>query len=163
MHSKKPTVQNGTDESVPYDIATVQKTENVRRGRTNGGGEERLAVWGICGNFLINFVDFPKNMSIILTCMDTQKNSLAADSDVLDALRLQKVVVGAKQLRKALTRGSAQRVYLASNADPALTEPLEALCQHYGVEYYWVRSMEDLGRACGIEVGAATATVVGNN
>lgn len=99
-------------------------------------------------------------MSIILSCMDTQKSRLAADSNVLDALQLQRVVVGAKQLRKALTRGSARRVYLATNADPALTEPLAALCQHHGVECFWVRSMEDLGRACGIDVGAATATVV---
>jgi large subunit ribosomal protein L7A len=93
--------------------------------------------------------------------MDTQKYGLTEDSTVLKDLMNQRVVVGAKQLRKALSRGDARRVYLASNADPALTEPLEALCQHYGVAYTWVKSMEDLGRACGIEVGAATATVVG--
>ena len=92
--------------------------------------------------------------------MDTQKSSLTADSNALKALHLQKVVVGAKQLRKALNKGTARQVYLARNADPALTESLEALCQHYGVAYAWVRSMADLGRACGIEVGAATATVV---
>ena len=93
--------------------------------------------------------------------MDTQKNRLAVDSGIIHELQTQNVIVGAKQLRKALTKGSARRVYLAGNADPALTEPLEALCQHHGVEYIWVRSMEDLGRACGIDVGAATAAVVG--
>lgn len=71
-----------------------------------------------------------------------------------------RVVVGAKQLRKALGKGVARRVYLAENADPAITEPLAALCEENSVEYAWVRSMAELGNACGIEVGAATAAVV---
>ena len=71
-----------------------------------------------------------------------------------------KMVVGAKQLRKALQNGRASRVYLAKNADPAITEPLAALCQQYGVPCAWVPSMLDLGKYCGIEVGAAAAAVV---
>jgi len=71
-----------------------------------------------------------------------------------------KMVVGAKQLKKAVLGGRANRVYLAKNADPAITEPIEALCQRNNVEYAWVRSMLDLGHACGIEVGAAAAAVV---
>lgn len=69
-------------------------------------------------------------------------------------------VVGAKQIRKALNAGKAQKVFLAKNADPAITEPLAAVCQSNHVEYAWVRSMTDLGHACGIEVGAAAAAVV---
>ena len=72
----------------------------------------------------------------------------------------QQIVVGAKQLRKALAKGSARLVYLARNADPAITEPLADLCQQNSIEFAWVRSMTDLGHACGIEVGAATAAVV---
>lgn len=78
----------------------------------------------------------------------------------LTALGSSKCVVGAKQIRKALSAGTARQVYLAENADPVITEPLAALCQHNCVEYAWVRSMIDLGRACGIEVGAAAAAVV---
>ena len=68
-----------------------------------------------------------------------------------------KMVVGAKQIRKGLTAGRFSQVYLARNADPAITEPLEALCRQHNVKYTWVKSMLDLGRACGIEVGAAAA------
>ena len=93
--------------------------------------------------------------------MDMQRNHLPADSSLLSGLSGSQVLVGAKQLRKALSRGSASRVYLAENADPALTEPLAALCRENSVEVIWVRSMAELGKACGIEVGAATATVVG--
>lgn len=71
-----------------------------------------------------------------------------------------KVIVGAKQIRKGLNAGRVFQVYLAQNADPAITEPLVALCQKNQVEYAWVRSMTDLGRACGIEVGAAAAAIV---
>ena len=71
-----------------------------------------------------------------------------------------KMIVGAKQLRKALNSRRAKRVYLAENADPVITEPLAALCEQLHVEYIWVPSMADLGKACGIEVGAAAAAAV---
>ena len=71
-----------------------------------------------------------------------------------------KVAVGAKQIRKALLSGNARRVYLACNADPAITEPLAALCRQNGVSFAWIKSMKDLGEAAGIEVGAAAAAAI---
>ena len=71
-----------------------------------------------------------------------------------------KVVAGAKQLRKALNSGMVFRVYLARNADPAITEPLEVLCKQHNVQYTWAKSMTELGTACGIEVGAAAAAAL---
>lgn len=78
----------------------------------------------------------------------------------LPDLSVKKTVVGAKQLRKALENGRAKAVYLAKNADPAITGPIEALCERQNIRPNWVRSMQELGRACGIEVGAAAAAVV---
>ncbi|MBQ4600505.1 MAG: ribosomal L7Ae/L30e/S12e/Gadd45 family protein [Oscillospiraceae bacterium] len=92
--------------------------------------------------------------------MDTQNYAKNAESAILAGLPRQKIVVGAKQLRKALDSGRVRQVYLARNADPAITEPIEALCRQSRVEYFWIRSMQDLGKACGIEVGAAAAAVV---
>ena len=89
--------------------------------------------------------------------MDTQKGNTPAGGEVLARFTGKKVVVGAKQLRKALLSGSAQLVCLARSADPAITEPIEALCQQKNVEYAWVPSMTDLGSACGIDLGAAAA------
>lgn len=71
-----------------------------------------------------------------------------------------KVIVGAKQLRKALNKGLCRYVFLAENADPAITEPIAALCGQVDVPYAWIASMADLGRACGIEVGAAAAAAI---
>ena len=92
--------------------------------------------------------------------MEIHNDKTMAFSEVQAQIGCHKVVVGAKQLRKALHSNGVFRVYLAENADPAITEPLVALCEQNSVDFAWVRSMTDLGRACGIEVGAAAAAAV---
>ena len=92
--------------------------------------------------------------------MDTKKDCKIPECGDLAVLKKFKTVVGLKQLRKALENRKAKFVFLAENADPALTEPIAALCQQNRVSYTWVDSMSDLGRACGIEVGAAAAAAV---
>lgn len=92
--------------------------------------------------------------------MDTQNYVKNADRSRLPNPARQRIVVGAKQLRKALNAGFARQVYLAKNADPAITEPIEAMCRLGNVECVWVSSMSELGKACGIEVGAAAAAAV---
>ncbi len=92
--------------------------------------------------------------------MDTKKDCKIPDCGTLAEMAGKRVIVGAKQLRKALNNGNVSRVYLAENADPAITEPLVALCQSNQVSYVWIRTMQDLGRACGIEVGAAAAAAL---
>ena len=71
-----------------------------------------------------------------------------------------RMIVGTKQLKKALARGCVKVVFLAENADPAVTEPLEELCRQQNIQITWVRSMSELGQRCGIEVGAAAAAVI---
>lgn len=66
-------------------------------------------------------------------------------------------VVGVKQVRRALNAGRAKRLYLAQDADPQLTRPLAEKAQDQGVEAVWLGSMKELGRGCGIAVGAAVA------
>ena len=89
--------------------------------------------------------------------MHNLKSTVGSD---LPELSRYKLVVGAKQLRKALQQGRAIRVFLAENADPSITEPIEAMCQNYHIDCAWVPNMLDLGKACGIEVGAAAAAAV---
>ena len=75
-------------------------------------------------------------------------------------LSQRKVVAGSKQLRKALEKGCVECVFLAENADPAITGPIETLCGKLHIQITWVRTMAELGRQCGIEVGAAAAAVL---
>ena len=92
--------------------------------------------------------------------MDMKKPMKALSLGPVPDLSNQTVVVGAKQLKKAVQHGKARYVFLAQNADPGLTEPLATLCADNHIPITWVASMADLGRACGIEVGAAAAAVL---
>lgn len=92
--------------------------------------------------------------------MDTRNYVTSTDLAQLAKLPRQRIVVGAKQLRKALAAETAQQVFLAGNADPNMTEPLEALCRDKQVPCVWISDMTQLGRACGIAVGAAAAAVI---
>ena len=87
--------------------------------------------------------------------MDMKWNRKIPKYGNLPDLNTGNVVVGAKQLKKAV-----RFVYLAENADPAVTEPLETLCADNQIQITWVPTMAELGRAYGIEVGAAAAAVL---
>ena len=92
--------------------------------------------------------------------MDKKKECMIPKCGDLSDLKKNKVVVGAKQLRKALEKGTAKFVCLAENADPSITEPLEETCKNLNIPCRWVSTMAELGAACGIEVGAAAAAAV---
>ena len=92
--------------------------------------------------------------------MDMKKDCKIPKYGKLTNLENQKMVVGTKQLKKAVKAGRAKYVFLAENADPAVTDPLAELCAANHIQITWVPSMAELGRVCGIEVGAAAAAVV---
>ncbi len=92
--------------------------------------------------------------------MDTKKDCKIPKCGDAAAQWGGKVVVGIKQLRKALNAGAARHVFLAEDADPAITQPVAELCGEQNIQTTWVPTMAELGRDCGIEVGAAAAAVV---
>lgn len=79
---------------------------------------------------------------------------------MLQELKTAPKVTGAKQVGRALKAERVQRVYLAEDADPRITMPLEAMCQNGGIPVEPVATMADLGNACGISVGSAVAAVL---
>ena len=106
------------------------------------------------------FVDILKKVFIIHFCMDTKKVCMIPECGNLAKITDFKMVVGAKQLRKALEKGVTKFVCLAKNADPAITEPIASKCLALDVPVTWVSTMQELGCACGIDVGAAAAAAV---
>lgn len=68
--------------------------------------------------------------------------------------------VGLKQTQRALEKGAVRKVYLAADADAHVLRPVEETCHKLNVEIIRVDSMAELGRACGIEVGAAVVGVL---
>ncbi len=78
----------------------------------------------------------------------------------LEELKNNKKIIGTKQVKKALTRGVVKKVYIASDAEPHIIEPTKKLCQQQQVEIEMVDNMENLGKACGIDVGSATVALL---
>ena len=63
----------------------------------------------------------------------------------MEALAAKEKVVGLKQVRRAVASGKVRKVYLACDADPRLTEPVEALCQAAGIAVVTDYTMAQLG------------------
>ncbi|NLI92003.1 MAG: 50S ribosomal protein L7Ae-like protein [Peptococcaceae bacterium] len=74
--------------------------------------------------------------------------------------RAQKVVVGLKQTSRALDKGEVRTVYVAKDADSRLLRPILEMCRTKKIQPVEVPSMAELGKACGIKVGAAVAAVL---
>ncbi len=67
--------------------------------------------------------------------------------------------VGSKQTLKAIQRGQAQAVYLAQDADVRVVDPIIRACRAKAIPLVEVPSMRELGKACGISVGCASAAI----
>lgn len=79
----------------------------------------------------------------------------------LDRIRLaKKRTIGANQTTKVIQQSAVQCVYVAKDAEARVTHPIVALAEDKGIPVEWVDTMKQLGKACGIEVGAATAAIV---
>lgn len=68
--------------------------------------------------------------------------------------------VGVKQTLRALEKGQVHRVYIAEDAEAHILRPILDLCQNRRIETVKIASMVELGKACGIEVGAAVAAIL---
>ena len=78
---------------------------------------------------------------------------------MISELASQEKVIGVKQSRKAIREGRAKRVYLACDADPAITEPV-ASCAEAGIPVETDYTLSQLGQACRISVGASVVAVL---
>ena len=78
----------------------------------------------------------------------------------LESLKGAARVIGVKQVTKAVQKSQADAVFLADDADGRVTEPLLHLADEIGVPVVHVPTMQELGKACSIEVGAAAAAVL---
>ncbi|MDN4076192.1 MULTISPECIES: 50S ribosomal protein L7ae-like protein [Fictibacillus] len=70
-------------------------------------------------------------------------------------------IVGTKQTIKALQNGEVKELVVADDADPRVTGKVLQIAQEKLVPITRVDSMKKLGKACGIDVGAATVAIKG--
>ncbi|MDR1702571.1 MAG: ribosomal L7Ae/L30e/S12e/Gadd45 family protein [Sporomusaceae bacterium] len=82
------------------------------------------------------------------------------DFELLEELAKAKKVTGAKQTARALEKGIAVRLYVAADADKRVIMPLLDLAKTKEIEVNSDYKISELGKACGIAVGAAAAAIV---
>lgn len=75
------------------------------------------------------------------------------------SLRGKRCSIGTKQTTRLVESGKAAEVFVAKDADPRMIQKIVHLCKKMGVRVTYVDSMKLLGKACGIDVGAAMAAV----
>ncbi len=75
-------------------------------------------------------------------------------------LEVEKKVVGLKQSTKALKQDKVKVLYVAEDADIHLIQHLKDIANEKNVQVISINSMRELGKACGIDVGAAVAATL---
>jgi large subunit ribosomal protein L7A len=71
-----------------------------------------------------------------------------------------KRTIGTKQTQKAVEKDAVSLVFIARDAEGQVIRTLETLCKEKDVEIIYIDSMELLGKACGIDVGSASAAIL---
>ena len=78
----------------------------------------------------------------------------------LSDIKNENKVIGLKQVKKAINKDLAKKVFIAGDAEPHIKMPLIKMCEQKGIEYRMIENMKVLGVACGIDVGAATVAII---
>ena len=73
----------------------------------------------------------------------------------LDELKASAFVVGLKETERAIDRGEAGHVFIASDCDDRISLPLRNVCAKAGISVTDDFTKKEIGRACGIKVKAA--------
>jgi large subunit ribosomal protein L7Ae len=93
---------------------------------------------------------------------DTPKELIEAALEAVRQARMTgRVRKGTNEVTKSVERGQAKLVIIAEDVDPPeIVAHLPLLCEERNIPYLYVPSKEELGKACGIEVAAASAAIV---
>ncbi len=68
--------------------------------------------------------------------------------------------VGLRETEKAIESEKARKVYLAKDAEEKIKIPIEKKCEKKEINIEYVETMQELGEACSIDRGAATAAIL---
>ncbi len=79
---------------------------------------------------------------------------------MLENLKSRNKTVGLKQTCKAVESKIAKTVFIAKDADEKILVKIESLCKEHATNIEYVDTMKQLGKFCGIDVGAAVASIL---
>ncbi|WP_251553876.1 50S ribosomal protein L7ae-like protein [Neobacillus muris] len=75
-------------------------------------------------------------------------------------LKANEVIIGTKQTVKALREGIVKELVVAKDAEPRVIEKALNEALEHNIPIQYCDSMKRLGKACGIEVGAAAVAII---
>jgi large subunit ribosomal protein L7A len=79
---------------------------------------------------------------------------------LIELKKKNKLKVGTKQSTRAVKEGKAETLFIARDCEQHVVRNIIEEAQNKNIQIVYVDSMKKLGKACGIDVGAATAVIV---
>lgn len=79
---------------------------------------------------------------------------------MLQGFKDKEIVVGTKQVKRAVSSEKAELVLLARDSEEKVISDLVALCMEKDIEVRYIATMKELGKTCGIDVKAASAALL---
>ena len=79
---------------------------------------------------------------------------------MFESLKTSNKTVGIKQTLKAVEKAAVKQVFIAKDADERVVSKIKELCEKGNIQITYVDNMKQLGKACGIDVGAATVSIL---
>ena len=71
-----------------------------------------------------------------------------------------KIKTGFKEVMNLISENKAAKAFIAEDCDEIFKERFTDAAQKAGVSFEYVPTMKELGKACGIEVGASCAAII---
>lgn len=68
--------------------------------------------------------------------------------------------IGLKECKKAILTDNVLKAFIAQDADEKVIKEFRELCEQKSIEVIQVHTMKELGKSCGIDVGASTVVVL---
>ena len=76
-----------------------------------------------------------------------------------DKVKASQTIIGTKQAVKAMQAGLVKELFVALDADNWVTDSAISFAREIGIPIILVESKKELGKACGIHVGAAVVAI----
>ncbi|CAM5320858.1 Ribosomal protein L7Ae-like protein OS=Lysinibacillus sphaericus OX=1421 GN=rplGB PE=4 SV=1 [Lysinibacillus sphaericus] len=76
-----------------------------------------------------------------------------------DKVRASQTIIGTKQAVKAMQAGLVKELFVALDAEHWVTDSAISFAREIGIPVILVESKKELGKACGIHVGAAVVAI----
>jgi large subunit ribosomal protein L7A len=79
---------------------------------------------------------------------------------MLEELKSHCFLVGKKQTMKAIEQKTIKKAFIAKDAEKDVVSFLEKYCNQNNIDIEYINTMKELGKACGIDVGAAMSVII---